>query len=168
MACASIAAIGSYFAGASGGVAVATGADLGIGVTATAAETAAAAGALGTSGAAIGAGSGAFLGANLGLGVGATAAETAAAASYLGGGAGAGAAGAGLLTKAGEAAAGSAVTAGAQALLTPTPPKPGQPATMPDPEAQAEARRKATIEQLARRGRAASILTENPSGKLGD
>lgn len=53
-----------------------------------------------------------------------------------------------------------------QSALQPKPPKAPAPLSMPDPLAQEEARRRALIEQMARRGRASTILSQ-PSGKLG-
>lgn len=71
---------------------------------------------------------------------------------------------------AGSAAAQTAATtvaaAAAQKALTDKPEMPEleTPQAMPDPLEQAKARERAIIEQLARRGRSASILTQPGSG----
>ena len=86
-----------------------------------------------------------------------------------GGAATAGAAAAGgigqtLLTSAASAAA----AAGVANLMAPTPPKTKAPMAMPDPLAQEQARKNSLIEQMARRGRASTILTDsNDAGTLG-
>lgn len=60
---------------------------------------------------------------------------------------------------------GGALVSGAMA---PKPPKIPGVTPMPDPLAQQEARRRSITEQLARRGRASTIMTQPaPSGKLG-
>lgn len=58
---------------------------------------------------------------------------------------------------------------GAQKLLAPTPTAPSvKPVTeMPDPLAQEAARKQSLLEQLARRGRQSTILTDAGNGKLG-
>lgn len=56
----------------------------------------------------------------------------------------------------------------AGSLLAPKPPEPPKPIPMPDPLAQQEALKKSLLEQTARRGRLASILTDQSgTGKLG-
>ena len=52
------------------------------------------------------------------------------------------------------------------ALLAPKPPKAPGVTPMPDPLAQDEARRRSIAEQMSRRGRASTIMTQ-PGGKLG-
>jgi hypothetical protein len=60
------------------------------------------------------------------------------------------------------------VTAGVGALLAPDAPKEKPGPAMPDPLAQEEARRRSIAEQMARRGRASTVLTDTSgSGKLG-
>src|SRR5512135_1799613 len=161
---ATVAAIGEYFAGGSAVAAGAAGAaEIAAGGTLAApvfmgASEAAAAG-FGASAAGYGAGAwssalGAFTGAS----------ETAAAAMGLGGAST-------LASKFLTSAAQAGGTAAATSLLAPRPKTPTTaPLTpMPDPAAQAEAQRRAMLEQTARRGRAATILT-NPSpagGSLG-
>jgi hypothetical protein len=77
-------------------------------------------------------------------------------------------AGAGLLGATAKAVLPTVAGAAATSVLNR---KPGVPAptTMPDPLAQEQARRQAIMDQLARRGRASTILTDTaPSGgKLG-
>lgn len=127
--------------------------------------------------AAAGVAGGAAGGAAVGAGAGTMAA---AAASDAGGGAAVGAAGAGAGTAAaaggtlgGSLGTSLATAAGGQvvgSLLAPKAPKaPGvkNPLTMPDPQAQDAATRRSLVEQLARRGRASTILTDTGSGKLG-
>jgi len=80
----------------------------------------------------------------------------------------------GLLTGVGKAlssplgAVGLGEAAGAvtTSLLAPKPPSAPAPLPMPDPLAQQNAQRQAVIEQLARRGRASTILT-SPGDSLG-
>lgn len=88
-------------------------------------------------------------------------------------------AGAGFATEAavGSGLAAQAATAGATALgtgvvtglLAPKPPKAPGVLPMPDPLAQEQARQKSFIDQMARRGRAATILTDTSAtgDKLG-
>jgi hypothetical protein len=99
-------------------------------------------------------------------GTGAAAAGTAAAGAATAGAAGAGAA-SGLGTALGTAAVSAAAGAAANALLAPDAPKAKPGPAMPDPEAQEAARRRAIAEQIGRRGRASTFLSDNPSGKLG-
>jgi hypothetical protein len=102
-------------------------------------------------------------------GISLTAAETAAGGASAAGYAAAGAAGgSGLLGKAGETAAGAAASAGVTKLLAPKPPTIPGATPMPDLQAQDEARKRSIAEQMARRGRASTILTDAPtSGTLG-
>ncbi len=136
----SLAAVGTYFAGA-GAATAATGGLEGI-MAATVAESAVAGGAYG--------------------------AGTAAAieAGTIGGAA---VAGGGLLGAAATSAGTAAASAGVSSLLAPKPPKVPGAVAMPDPLAQEEARKRSIAEQMARRGRASTILTAPASGgKLGD
>ena len=55
----------------------------------------------------------------------------------------------------------------ASSLMAPKPPEAPKPIPMPDPMAQQEAIKKSILEQTARRGRIASILTDQSGGKLG-
>ena len=83
-------------------------------------------------------------------------------------GAGTAAASGGLLGGLGDAAAKAAISAGITKLVTPRPPGPTKPTPMPDmnsPEAQM-ARSRSIAEQMARRGRASTLLTQ-PSNTLG-
>ena len=96
------------------------------------------------------------------LSLGSAAALDAAAAAQAVG------AGGGLLSTFGKGLAQGAAGGVVSSLLTPNPPKAGQPLAMPDPLAQEQARRQSLIEQTARRGRAASIMTDASGGKLGD
>lgn len=100
-------------------------------------------------------------------GISLTAAEAAAGgASAAGYGAGA-AAGGGLAAAATKAAVGGVASAGASALLTPKPPKVPGALAMPDAQAQEEARKRSIAEQMARRGRASTVLTAPAAGTLG-
>lgn len=97
---------------------------------------------------------------------------TAATATAAGTAAGIGAATSGLLEKAGTSLVTGLGSAVATSLLAPKPRVPTlAPVTpMPDPLAQQEAKQRSMIEQMARRGRASTVLT-NPAdsaGKLGD
>lgn len=108
----------------------------------------------------IGGGAGAAIGTDLGL-LGATAATGAAAAT-----------GGSLLGTIGTQAAGALAGSVASSLLAPSPtkaPSVTPPVGMPDPLAQEQARKQSMIEQMARRGRASTILTDNAGsgGKLG-
>ena len=103
-----------------------------------------------------------------------TAAGSAAGAAGVAGAAGAAGAGAGAGL--GASLAATAVKAGTIALATglvtkalaPGAPDIKAPAPMPDPLGQEAARKKSVIEQMARRGRSASILTEpGGNGTLG-
>ena len=76
-----------------------------------------------------------------------------------------GAEGGGLsLAAIGTSAASAAATAGVTSLLAPKPPKIPGATPMPDEQAQMEARKRSIAEQMARRGRASTILTEPASG----
>jgi len=99
------------------------------------------------------------------VGTAATATATAAAT-------GAGAAAGGFLEKMGTSLATGAAGAVASSILSEKPKMPtlAAPTPMPDPLAQEQAKQRAVIEQMARRGRAASILTDTSgtaAGKLG-
>lgn len=151
-------------------------------------------GALGSGGgAAAGSGEGAAGSSALGIGAGtettAGAAETslssdaAIEAGNAGAAGGAGAGGAGAATNSPSGASGSssswldyAKTAGkvlaptvVSSLLQPKPPKTKAPTAMPDPLAQQQAQQQKLLQQLARRGRASTILTNpsNAGGSLG-
>ncbi len=127
----SIAALGTWIAGAAEGTAAVVGADAAVAGTSVVGTAAA-----GTAG------------------VAGTAAATGA--------------GAGLLGTVGTAAATAAASAGVQSLLSPKPPKVPGVTPMPDlnsPEAQL-ARQRSIAEQMARSGRAATMLSQ-PSGTLG-
>lgn len=73
--------------------------------------------------------------------------------------------GSGLLGQAETAA----ITSGISKLFNPTPERPSVPPVtpMPDPMALEEAKKKSIIDQLARRGRASTILSQPSGGKLG-
>lgn len=74
----------------------------------------------------------------------------------------------GVAATAAPVVASAAVTAGANALLAPKPPKVPGVTPMPDEMAMQEQRKRSIAEQMARRGRAASIMTEAPAaGTLG-
>ena len=99
-----------------------------------------------------------------------TGSEVAAGGAVAGAGTAAGTAAAsgGLLGGLGDAAAKAAISAGITKLATPRPPGPTKPTPMPDmnsPEAQM-ARSRSIAEQMARRGRASTLLTQ-PSNTLG-
>lgn len=94
--------------------------------------------------------------------LGAQAAYAAGTEAALGAGAGAtlGGGSSSLLTQTGTAVGTAAAGQAVNALLAPRPPKaPGVTETMPDPLAQQRARQQAMAEQLARRGRASTVLT---------
>lgn len=99
--------------------------------------------------------------------VAAGAAETGGAAAATSAG-GAAAAGTGSLTGSalGDLALVQGGTAVATSMLAPKPPTAGKAIPMPDPLAQEQAKRQAVIEQMARRGRASTILT-SPGNSLG-
>ena len=59
------------------------------------------------------------------------------------------------------------VTGGVQAALAPKRPDLPKPLPMPDPVAQEEERKRSIIEQLARRGRASTVLSDPGPGTLG-
>ena len=110
--------------------------------------------------------------------VGGEAAAVATAAEAAGAGLGVGAAtgaataagGAGLGTAVATAAGSAAASGVVGKLLQGKPPGLSGPVEMPDPEAQQAARQKSLADQLARRGRASTILTDSgagTSGKLG-
>ena len=71
-----------------------------------------------------------------------------------------------LLATLGKAAATTALTAGANSLLAPKAPGLPPVTPMPDPQAQEAARKQALIEQMSRRGRASTVLTDD-AAKLG-
>lgn len=71
----------------------------------------------------------------------------------------------GAVAVAGPTVAGAVASAGANALLAPKPPKIGDPIAMPDAQAQELARRNALAEQVARRGRASTVLTQGPTSQ---
>lgn len=104
-----------------------------------------------------------------------TAAEGAAGEAAVGTAAAAGGAtateagvGSTLLAGAGKAAAGAAVSGLIQAATAPKRPDLPPPIAMPDPQAQEAARQKAIADQIARRGRASTILTDSSgAGTLG-
>lgn len=111
-------------------------------------------------------------------GAGATAGEAAAAGASAGsgfaGGATAGAVGGSAAggTVLGTLGTGVATAAAGQlvgAALAPTPkaPKTLAPLAMPDPLAQQQAVQQSIITQMARRGRASTVLTDGGGGKLG-
>lgn len=75
--------------------------------------------------------------------------------------------GGGYLGAVGKAAAGAAASSAATQLLAPKPPKVPGATPMPDPQATEEARKRSIAEQMARRGRASTILTDPVSGTLG-
>lgn len=124
---------------------------------------------------------GAYFGAGAGTAATAAATETAvgsvAAEAATAGAVEAGTAatvGGGLLSQLGKTAGQAAVTAGASgvvsSLLAPKRPDLPKPTAMPDPLAQEEARKRSIIEQMARRGRASTIMTDaapDSGGKLG-
>lgn len=99
-----------------------------------------------------------------------SAGELAVGTAATAGGAGATQAGVGstLLASAGKAAAGAAASGLIQAATAPKRPDLPPPIAMPDPQAQEAARQKAIADQIARRGRASTILTDSGgSGTLG-
>lgn len=88
------------------------------------------------------------------------------------------AAGSSLVNTVGKSAFNAGVSTAVGSLLAPKPPQtqptvlPGgktttEPVPMPDPLAQEAASKRSIVEQLARRGRASTILTSPGSGKLG-
>lgn len=113
---------------------------------------------------------GASAGASAGLAVGTGAASAtfagidaatvagAAAAGVAAGGA------SGVLGSVGTGAATAAAGAATTRLLSPKPPGPAPLTQMPDPLAEEQAKQQSIVEQLARRGRASTILTQPPSG----
>lgn len=125
------------------------------------------------SGAAVGVSSATAEAAATGTALGATNAALAESAVAAGGAtAASGAAASGLgaaLAKGVGTGLGLAGGSIAASLLMPQPKAPGiRPETpMPDPLAQEEARKRELIDQMARRGRAASILTSPSGDKLG-
>jgi hypothetical protein len=133
------AAIGTYFSASEGAAAVLTAEDIAVAGTSV-----------------VGTGTAAG-GATIGVaGTGTTA--SAAAAGVVGGS---------FLSQAGKAAGSAAVTAGMNAALAPKRPDLPKPLAMPDPVAQEEARKRSIIEQMSRRGRSSTILTDAGSGTLG-
>lgn len=70
----------------------------------------------------------------------------------------------GSLTAIGTSAATAAASAATTRLLSPKPPGPLPIAAMPDPLAEEQAKQQSIIEQLARRGRASTVLTQPASG----
>lgn len=110
------------------------------------------------------------------IGAGATAAEAGLAATALGGTMGAGGAAAGgalgggimsTMAKTGAQAVGTSLISSILAPEPPQPPNAGPVTPMPDPLAQAAARKKSIIEQTSRRGRASTIMTSPTGGSLG-
>lgn len=87
-----------------------------------------------------------------------------AAGAGAAGAAGGAVAGTGLAAAALEGAAGAVGAGVATALLAPDAPELQKPGVMPDPLETQKARERSIIEQMARRGRAASILTNSGSG----
>ena len=75
--------------------------------------------------------------------------------------------GGGLLQAIGTSAATAAATAGVNQALAPKRPDLPKPLAMPDPAEQERARQRAIIEQLSRRGRASTILSDSGPGTLG-
>ena len=77
--------------------------------------------------------------------------------------------GSSLLKEAGTAAAGGIASAAVSSALAPKRPGLPTPTAMPDPLAQQEARKRELINQVARRGRASTMLTDAApaGGKLG-
>jgi hypothetical protein len=67
----------------------------------------------------------------------------------------------------GKTVATTALTAGVQSALAPKRPDLPVPLPMPDPVATEAARRKSLIDQISRRGRASTILSDNAAGTLG-
>jgi hypothetical protein len=127
------------------------------------ADTAATAVATDLMGAGVAAGAGAGAAATLS---GVAAWDTAlAGATAVGAAAAVPAVGSSLLKGAGQALGAGVVSS----LLQPKPPGVPAPTLMPDPQAQEAAKKKALLEQTARRGRQSTVLTEpgNPSDKLG-
>ena len=124
---------------------------------------------VGEAAAAEGAGAAAAEGATTGAAVGGaadatllTGSEAASAATALEAGGGGG-----LLGSVGEQLATAAGTAAVTQAMAPKRPDLPKPLAMPDPEATAEAKRRALTEQMARRGRASTILTQASGDKLG-
>ena len=94
----------------------------------------------------------------------ATAAEAAGAGLGVGAATGAAAGTAGLGTAVATAAGTALATGAVNKLLQGKPPGLPGPTEMPDPEAQAAARQKSLVDQIARRGRASTILTDGGGG----
>ncbi len=156
----------AYDAAGLGGAAAATGgAAGGAGAGAGAGTGTAMGGAAGTLGAADSAGASAQLGLTA-ADVGGTSGATAGAGTAAGSGAGAGSSGWMDFAKGAAKAVAPAVI---NSLLQPKPPKAAAPIAMPDPLAQQQAQQQKIIQQLARRGRASTILTSpgNSGGSLG-
>lgn len=102
--------------------------------------------------------------------VGASAGTAGAAGSgAAGGGASSGGSGASSWLDYGKTAAKVLAPTVVSSLLQPKPPKTKAPTAMPDPLAQQQAQQQKLIQQLARRGRASTILTSpgNAGGSLG-
>jgi hypothetical protein len=123
--------------------------------------------AMGGSAGTLGAADSSAASADLGLSaadVGGTSGATAGAgSSAAGAGAGAGSSWLDYAKSAAKAVAPAVVNA----ALQPKPPKTKAPMAMPDPLAQEQAQRQKLIEQLARRGRASTVLTSATNGSLG-
>ncbi len=98
---------------------------------------------------------------------GAVAAGAGATGAGVAGGAAAAGASSGLWSTIGNAALQAGVGYAASSLLAPGRPKIVGATPMADPAGQEEARRRSVTEQLARRGRASTIMTQPPGGKLG-
>ena len=87
----------------------------------------------------------------------------------------AGAGGASFLSKLGDTAINAGASAAVSSLLSPKRNSSNAPSAeklppligMPDPLAQEEARKRALIEQMSRRGRASTIMTQPSDGRLG-
>lgn len=153
-------ALGGLFGGAEGGAAAGAGEGLGEGAAAT-----------GGGGAAAGAG-GADAAGLAAADSAAVSSEGAAAGLTESGGAAAGTssgAGSSAWVKYGESAAKALAPTVLSSVLSPKPPKTKAPTAMPDPLAQQQAQRQKIIDQMARRGRASTILTNpgNAGGSLG-
>ena len=96
-------------------------------------------------------------------------------ASVTAGEAAAGAGGASFLDKLGDAAVNAGAASAVSSLLSPKRNSSNAPSAeklppligMPDPLAQEEARKRSLIEQMSRRGRASTIMTQPSDGRLG-